>query len=105
MLTLTPAAINNLLGSMNNTGPIVLLLLAEAGAAAAVNSTAMPGPNQFYGACSAIAAAVGYPTSNYSPSDQDILFNVIANFMAGLRYLAQGPSLAVPNGNYYNFIL
>jgi hypothetical protein len=102
---LTQAAINNLIGSMNNTGPIALLLLAESGAAAAVNSTAMPGPNQFYGACSAIASAVGYSLALYSQTDQNTICNVIGSYMANLRYLANGPIAGVPGSSFFNFTL
>jgi hypothetical protein len=105
MSTMSVAPATNILGALQLANPIELLLQGEAGAAAAVNSTAMPGPNQFFGACNAIASYLGYPLSNYSPSDQDTMCGIIGSFMAGLRGLAQGASLAVPNGNYYNFII
>jgi hypothetical protein len=105
MLTMTPAAFAALLGNLQIGNPITLLLLSEAGARAATVGSA-PWPfAQFQGACAAVAAACGYNVSNYGAQDQSNICMIVADFMRGLRYLAQGPSLAVPNGNFYNFIL
>jgi hypothetical protein len=105
MFPLTPQVIAAILVQLGTANPVSLLLAAEAGAAAVASANPGITSGLWLGACRAVAASIGYPLGNYAQTDQNTICNVIGGFMRGLAYLAQGPSLAVPNGTYFNFIL
>jgi hypothetical protein len=83
--------------NLESTNPIELLLVAEQAGAAADPSGA------YRAAASAICTAISYPLENYDTSLQNLFISLVGTYMATLSYLTQGPSLAVPNGNWYNW--
>jgi hypothetical protein len=104
--TMTPAAFAALLGNLQLANPIALLLAAEAGAYRAGLGYAQVSPDILVkGALVAVATSVGYNPLGYNGADAQNICSVVWSFMQGLRFLCQGPSLAVPNGNFYTFNL
>jgi hypothetical protein len=83
--------------NLQGANPIELLLVAEAAGSATDQSGA------FNAAAAAVAEYISYPLNNYDNSLQRLFISLVGTYMVTLRYLTQGPSLAVPNGNYYNW--
>jgi hypothetical protein len=83
--------------NLQGAKPIELLLVAEAAGSATDQSGA------FSAAAAAVAEYISYPLNNYDNSLQRLFISLVGTYMVTLRYLTQGPSLAVPNGNYYNW--
>jgi hypothetical protein len=84
---------------LDGTNPITLLLTAEAAGRAVDQSTAANA------AAVAVATSLGYAPSNYDSSTGPALISMALTKLASLQYLCQGPSKAVPNGNYYSWSL
>jgi hypothetical protein len=83
--------------NLQGANPIELLLVAEAAGSATDQSGA------FRAAAAAVAEYISYPLGNFDQSMQNLFISLVGTYMVTLRYLTQGPSLAVPNGNYYNW--
>jgi hypothetical protein len=83
--------------NLQGANPIELLLVAEAAGSATDQSGA------FRAAASAICGAISYPLSRYDKSLQELFISMVGTYMVTLRPLTLGPSLAVPNGNFYSW--
>jgi hypothetical protein len=83
--------------NLQSTNPVTLLEVAEAAGSATDQSGA------FRAAASAICGAISYPLSRYDKSLQELFISMVGTYMVTLRPLTLGPSLAVPNGNFYSW--
>jgi hypothetical protein len=93
----TDAVYSAFQGQLDSTNAITLLLAAEAAGRASDPSVAA------HAAAAAVAAAVGFPLGNYDSLMQQKLIGCVLTKLHSLQYLCQGPSQAVPSGNYYSW--
>jgi hypothetical protein len=84
--------------ALGSADPVALLLTAEA-AGSAVDPSGAPRV-----AAVAVVNSLGFNLSNYDQSIQQAFIGFVLSQLASLRYLTNGPSLAVPRGNFYNYL-
>jgi hypothetical protein len=84
---------------LDSASPIQLLLTAESGAHGVDPS------QQAAMASTAVAVSLGVTPSNFDSGTATALMSMVQTKLFSLRTLCAGPSLAIPNGNFYSWFL